>query len=541
MNIQITRTKNNATPITVKALSELTASGGGELHFETGEYHFYREGTAVQFFAVSNNSANDKYMAFPIIDAENITVDGHGSVFVFHEIVFPFMVSHSKNVTVRNITLDIGMSPLVNFRVHHRTDEGFYMDIDRKESPFFVENGTVYFNRETGVWNGGRHLLSLHAINRHQVQYLATGECASRDFNNLPAPLMKCDVTETPSGIYAKYRPDSPSHCGFGDEPLSAIIDGGRNVDLICIDRSENITVKDVTVARGIGMGIIGQLSKNILVDGFSTDTDRRKSGSQSLTADALHFVNCDGRLEIRSCVISDTMDDAVNVHGMYTTLSEITENGIRANIMHREQYFFNPYRKGDRLQFIDPESLNITAEFTVSKAVLNEENGRELALSGKFTYGAETVRSGFLIENPDRMPNLHMHHNRFNNFPHNRISGAGEILVENNEFSNCHAALLCLDLARYWYESGRVKHLVYRDNILTNCDTRGNGAFITIGVDGIPDEIAPGIHGHVEITGNRFSEIKGLAVKAGGVRELTVENNVFDTEKPISDIIRIS
>ena len=44
-----------------------------------------------------------------------------------------------------------------------------------------------------------------------------------------------------------------------------------------------------------------------------------------------------------------------------------------------------------------------------------------------------------------------------------------------------------------------------------------------------------------MEITGNRFSEIKGLAVKAGGVRELTVENNVFDTEKPISDIIRIS
>lgn len=539
MIIRISRTEANVTPAVVKAISELKSAGGGELHFEAGEYHFYREGAAMAFFAVSNNTANDKYMAFPIINAKNITVDGHGSVFIFHEILFPFMISHSENVTVRNITFELGMSPLVNFSIHDRDEDGFYMDIDRNESPFFVENGTVHFNRETGVWNGGKYLLSLHAINRHQVQYLATGVCADRDFSNLPAPLMKCHATETPDGIYLKYRPDSPSRCGFSDEPISAIIDGGRSVDLICIDRSENITVENVTVARGIGMGIIGQLSRNILVDGFSTETDLRKRGCQSLTADALHFVNCDGKLEIRNCVISDTMDDAINVHGMYTVASEISEDTLLASIMHREQYFFNPYRAGDRLLLIDPQSFEIKGEFILSSAALNTENGREITLKGKFTYGSESVRNGFLIENPDRMPDLHMHHNRFNNFPHNRISGAGEILVENNEFSNCHAALLCLDLARYWYESGRVKHLVYRDNILTNCDTRGNSAFIIIGIDGIPDEAAPKIHGHVEITGNRFSNIKGLAIRSGGVSELTVENNIFDTEK--TNIIAIN
>ena len=84
-----------------------------------------------------------------------------------------------------------------------------------------------------------------------------------------------------------------------------------------------------------------------------------------------------------------------------------------------------------------------------------------------------------------------------------------------------------------------REEHLVYRDNILTNCDTRGNSAFIIIGIDGIPDEAAPKIHGHVEITGNRFSNIKGLAIRSGGVSELTVENNIFDTEK--TNIIAIN
>ena len=127
MNITIRHTSHNATPEVVRALNEIKAAGGGELHFEAGEYHFFRDGAEKRFFAVSNNSANDKYIAFPIIGMENLTVDGHGSVFVFHEIVFPFMISQSKGIAIRNLTFDIGMSPLVNFKLHHRTERGFYI------------------------------------------------------------------------------------------------------------------------------------------------------------------------------------------------------------------------------------------------------------------------------------------------------------------------------------------------------------------------------------------------------------------------------
>ena len=536
MIITIRSLSSNATPEVVHALAAIKAAGGGELHFETGEYHFYKEGTKNEFYAISNNSANVKAMVFPIIDMENITVDGHGSAFVFHEVVFPFMISRSKNVTLRNMTVDLGMSPLVFFKLHGISEDGFYMDIDRKASPFFVENGSVFFERESGIWSGARHIISLHAIGRHRVQYLATGDCCLQKLDHLPAKLMKCDVTEAPDGIYVKYRPDTPSRCGYGEEMLSAIIDGGRSVDVICLDRSENITVTNVAVARGIGMGIIGQLSRNILIDGFSTNTERRKKGHQSLTADALHFVNCDGKLEIKNCVISDTLDDAINVHGMYTSLAKAEQDTLYATVMHREQHHFNPYREGDRLVLIDPQSYEIKAEFMVTSARIDAESGERVTVKGRFTYGYEEVNEGFLIENPDRMPHLHLHHNHFDTFPHNRVSGAGEILIEDNVFSNCHAALLCFDLAKYWYESGRVKHLVYRNNILDNCDVIGNGAFLQIGIPGISEELTPKIHGRIEIIGNRFSRIACQAVRASGVRELILENNVFDTER--EDII---
>ena len=83
MIITIRPLSSNATPEVIRALAALNATGGGELHFETGEYHFYKEGTKNEFFAVSNNSANVKAMVFPITDMENITVDRHGSEFVF--------------------------------------------------------------------------------------------------------------------------------------------------------------------------------------------------------------------------------------------------------------------------------------------------------------------------------------------------------------------------------------------------------------------------------------------------------------------------
>ncbi len=530
MIIQITPKNGNSTADVVSALEEIKKVGGGEIHFEKGEYHFYASGTHKEFYAVSNNSACDKNIVFPVIDMENVTIDGQGSHFVFHDVVFPFMISQSKNITIRNMLIDTGKSPLVEFRIHHKTDDGFYMDIDKNENPFHIEEGSLCFEREAGVVSGKERFLSLHAVGVHRVQYFATGDCKA-NMTNLPAPLMKCIASETENGIYAKYCEDSPSKCRFGEDVVTAIVDGGRNVDVICLDKSEKVTICNVTVARGIGMGIIGQISSDILIDGFSTDIGYHPSSYQTLTADSLHFVNCDGKLEIKNCKISDTMDDVVNIHGMYTVVTHWEKEKLFARIMHREQHFFNPYRPGDRLEIIDDTTFEVVSEFVVKNAYFNEESGTDIVMEGTFTYGDNRLSQNFRIENPDRMPDVHMHHNRFFNFPHIRMSGAGEMLVEDNHFSDCEAALLCLDLAPFWYESGRVKHLVYRNNILDDCNAHGKEEFIRIGIDGVEDEAAPKIHEKIEIYGNKFSKIKKFAVRASGLKELVFEDNIFDKE----------
>jgi len=520
----IKHTTDNATPIVIDALSRLRAAGGGELHLEAGEYHFYKEGSRREFFAVSNNSACDKYIVFPVIGMRDLVIDGHGATLVFHDVTFPFMISESKNITLRNLFCDTGVSPLVEFVVHDITDQGFCMDL---KDPYFVEDGSLMFRRESEIVSGKEEFFSLHALGRHAVQFFATGDCRA-DMSNLPARLMKCDVEKTETGIRATYRADCPDPIRYSEgETITAIIDGKRNVDVICLNRSENITLEQITVARGIGMGIVGQLTTNISVDGFSTDIGYHQGAHQTLTADSLHFVNCDGKLEVKNCTISDTMDDIINVHGMYTSVTGVEETVLHSAIMHQEQRFFNPYRAGDRLVLINNETFDIVAEFVVEASELI--SGTEIITRGQFTYGREAVQAGFWIENPDRMPDVHLHHNRFYNFPNIRLSGGGEILVEDNHITRGSSALLCFDLARYWYESGRVKHLVYRNNRLESCSGR---AVLRIGIDGVGDEVAPKIHERIEITGNTFSDVSRHAVVAGGVKELVIENNTFDTER---------
>ena len=531
MMIHISPVQRNTTPAVLQALADLKAAGGGTLNFEKGEYHFFREGTRTEFMGISNNSACEKPMVFAILNAENIVVDGNGSVFVFHDVVFPFMISGSRNIVLRNMILDTGRSPLVEFRIHDRTDEGFHMDIDRGANPFFVEDGSLCFQRESEIVSGRHEFFSLHALGRHQVQYFATGDCQA-DMTNLPAPVMKCDVFETENGIYARYRSNTPSRCGFEDSTVSSIIDGKRNVDVICLNRSEDIEISNITVARGIGMGVIGQLSRNIHIDGFSTDIGFHTGSYQTLTADSMHFVNCDGALEIRNCTISDTMDDIINVHGMYTSVTAADENTLCSAIMHQEQRFFNPYRPGDRLVIINSLTFEPVAEFLVDSSRFREGSGAEIVTKGRFSFGAERIQTGFWIENPDRMPDVHLHHNHFYNFPHIRLSGGGTILVEDNRIADCSSALMCLDLARYWYESGRVRHLVYRNNILDNCNGRGGSEFIRIGIDGVDSKEAPKIHERIEIVGNRFSNIRQYAVNASGVKELIIQDNIFDAER---------
>ena len=516
----------NITPFVIDALEQLLSSGGGILCFEKGEYHFYEQGAKEEFYGVSNNSAGVKKIAFPIVGFDGLTIDGGGSVFVFHEKVFPFVVSFSRPITIRDIIFDRILPSSSSFDVFHQSPQGFQLMIDEKKVPYTVKDGVVCFHRENRDFSTAEKKLSLHKVGAHDVTYLFVGD-SSDSTENLPAPYMLTDAEAVDNGIYFRYRADTPVKYDAQTKQVHTVLDGGRDIDLIFLNQSNDILVRNATVRRGIGMGIIGQLSEDIEIDQFCTDVEHYGELS-TLTADSMHFVNCRGYLNIHDCSISHTMDDVINVHGMYTSVKQVNREKLVVGIMHQEQAYFNPYLQGDCLSIIDPETLDIVATYQVEAAELSGD-GRCVTLQGEVEGDIALIRQGYLVENPGRMPDLHLHHNHFSHFPRIRLSGGGEILVEHNIIENCCCALYASDLQEYWYESGRIRNLVFRYNQLDHCNSMGGESFIEVEVSGFDRERAPEVHRKVSILNNTVKHIKNSFIKAAGVQELVLQDNVFN------------
>ena len=516
----------NYTPRVREAIEELGACGG-VIKFEEGEYHFYREGALKVFLPVSNNDLCDKHVVFPIFDKKSIKIDGGGANFVFHEVTFPFAVTNSSNITFSNFTVDTAVTPVGVFTIGKVSDEGFYFGIDKEKTPYFIEDGALIFKREYGERSGKERMFGLHGISQWGVQYLFTGECKSSK-ENLPAKYVCVDAEEREDGLFLKYREENEYPIRYDEGAgVSSILDGGRDVDVMFFADSDTVKIENITVRRGIGMGVIAQFTKDIEIDGFRTD-ESFHSGGSTLTADSMHFVNCSGTLEIKNCEITHTMDDAINVHGAYTRVMAVNGDTVTVKIGHQQQYFVNPYKAGDTIFSLSDKSFDYTARLTVLDSHLSRD-GASIDIKVGLLDGKVTV--GELIESPYRMPAVHIHDNRFYHYPHLRISGAGDIVIENNTFEYAIAALLGKDLAKYWYESGRIKSLIFRNNVLKDCNALAGISFITVDVDGVAHENTPKIHERVEIYSNRFEGIKDRAITVAGVKELIIRDNDFASE----------
>ena len=253
----------NATPFVVKQLKEL-AENGGMLCFEPGTYHFYEDGALSGFFAPSNNLSGTKKVCFPLLDAQNITVDGGGSVFVFHGKAFPFIVSECSDITLKNFTCDTALPSVAAIKITEKTEEGFCAVIDRKKSPFRTENGHLIFELESGVLSTEAGKVSLHSLDRININYLYAGD-AAQDKTGLAAPFMDTDAFDLGDKIYFRYREDTRISCPYEiGERVVINLEEKRERAVFFFENSERVTVENVTIRRGGGMGIIAQLCTDV-------------------------------------------------------------------------------------------------------------------------------------------------------------------------------------------------------------------------------------------------------------------------------------
>ena len=505
----------NATSALVKALREVPE--GGCVTLEKGVYHFYREGAWEQYLAPTNNHNGVKAIALPFFGRKNVTLEGNGAELLFHDRLFPGVVSGCQGITLRNFSVDFAFPRYAVGKVWAGGEDGFGLEFDEDQGDFSLENGCLAF-RAGSQWRTTAQVKFFlwDPSGKNGVCFFVAGE--TRDpLTNLPAGVIRCDAESAGNRrVFFRYRPGSLKKQYAPGDVILVSHDENRENDVFFLEDSSQVRLENIEIFRGAGMGVIGQMCRDVSLEKVRIGVRPGRRELRSITADAYHFVHCDGLLSMKSCTARNTLDDAVNIHGIYTRLEWTEGRRARAQIGHHEQYGFLPYRPGDTLRLIRPDGEEREGRWVVESAQLTRDGtGIELTFANDCPG-----ENGDYLENPDRMPEITIEGCAFEACPRVLISSSKPTRIRNN-FFRLEAGLSIIDGMQYWYEAGPVEDVTLADNVFDNDLCALGRAAVTIYVDGESGRIRR--HRNIRLRGNQFLHCAKI-VEASQVEHLTIE-----------------
>lgn len=239
---------------------------------------------------------------------------------------------------------------------------------------------------------------------------------------------------------------------------------------IFCCD-SADVTCSNVTVLSCHGMGFIAQTSRDIRLDGFHT---RRPEGlAYSAVADATHFVDCDGSVTVENCVFEGQLDDALNIHGMYTRVIGVEKDALFLREMHRDATGIRIFRDGDSIQVLDQKTLIPFVERVIRKVEYINSEVIRLELEPLSPVTADNagcvpepeIKPGQVVENISHNVSLTFRHNivRGNRARGMLIASRGRTVIEDCYFHTSGAAVLFEANGEYWFESGGTRDVTIR------------------------------------------------------------------------------
>ena len=508
----------NATVSVAEALKKVRPDMDNYIHFEKGVYHFYRAGSHRGFFSPSNNSIGEKDVVFPLLNMQNVTVDGNGSTFVFGDRVLPFVIQNSHHVVCKGFTIDFSFQQYCQAVVTESNDSRFVLSVNQQDSPYTVADNHVLFQYGSDTLSTKDRPLFATDMSDPYVPkaYIFTG-AQGGDGKNMPARAQFTRAAAEADKIAFYYHTDSP-RVKYGKNDVLVCGNDGRETGLFFAENSSNLRFEEITAYRGAGMGLIAQMCENITIDRMVVQPSPNRNDYVSITADILHFVYCTGQLTVRNCILAAALDDALNVHGNYTLCSELlSDRSVRLHSYHAGTV---PFRPGDRAVFVDSKDGSHTAEAEV-KSIQSDPDGQ---LTVTFADALPTaVSAGMLVDSPDRMPTLLFENNYVFDCPTIRISTSKPVIVRGNDINTNTHGIYISDEMRYWHEAGPTRDVLIENNRFGD---RCGGNSITVYSEGA--ERNKRTHGKLCIRGNRFALPKERAMSVAFTEQLITENNSF-------------
>lgn len=504
---------SNPTLSLTLAIEECRREKKKELILPRGTYTLTPDHAPSRPMSISNHDTYG-YTSVGLLleDMEDFVLDGNGSTVIADGVMVTVGILRCANVTVKNLTLKAlhTMRGEAVVTAHH--EDGFEVrftnDID-----YVLRDGWVYYRDPYGH-EDRHHYYMIIGREGEEGRYLPeTRETFRTDFT----------FEEVGERTLRLHNPPFVPEIGM----RLIMAPGDRHGCTLFVEDSKNVQIEDVTVTSSYGMGLLAQISENVIVERMRIEPE--EGTTYSTANDATHFVNCRGSVVVRDSFFDGMLDDALNVHGLYARIDRVDPTGLLVRDMHPGAKGQAIYRKGDQVAVMDKKLLIPTKTMTVSEVVPINADVTYL----KVVESTEGVLPDMTLEELCGSPEVLFENNTVQ---HNRargilLAGKKKTVIRNNLFRSPGASIMFESNGDYWYESGGVCDVLIEENTFESCGICLHAWGKSV-ITGSPRKEFDGknyYHGTIAVERNRFIGCPRSLSRLANVKRVIFRDNEID------------
>ena len=508
----------DATESVNKAIEASKKQSQAILNFPKGRYDFWPDSAAETHYYISNTSSEAEFpvknqrVGLYLKGMKNLTIEGNGSVFIFHGKMITWVIDGSEQVRIQNLSVNYerpGMSEMTLKEVTATT----VIAAVHPDSKFDIIDGRLEWYGEK--WMAKNHYAALVRPDKGML------------LHSTWQPFLKSRA-EIISPLTVKFTGDFSQFAGQPGEVLT-IRDRYRDYVGAFINRSKNITLYNLHMYYMQGLGIVSQFSENLNYDSVFVEPEKGRGRVIASSADGMQFSGCKGQIIINNCRFNGLHDDPINVHGTHLKISEIVSpTMLKLRFMHPQTYGFEAFIAGDTVAYLHPASLQIFGQGMIKTAKLISEH--EMLIEMQKPFGND-IKVGDAFENITWTPSVTIKNSRFESTltRGTLITTRRKVIIENNVYYRTgNQAILIENDALGWFESGPVADVTIRNNIFEECGFNSFPNNYIIDINPQNHLLIPKyyVHKNIHIENNIFKVYDYPLLSARSTNGLTFVNN---------------
>jgi hypothetical protein len=515
-------TRENAVKKVQQALALCKTKKHPVLFFEKGRYDFWPQYTVEKEYYESNTTAiNPKRCATWIYNFDNLVVDADGSDFIYHDRVQPFTIDSSRNISIKNVSINWDIPLTAQAVVKDTTKDYIDIQIDTIANPYIIEEDKIVFVGE-GWKSKWWETMEFQFDTRLIVPQTGDAGVFGNGWENYKAEKLSNGIIRL---HYSFIRKPAPAN-------VIVMRHNERDHAGIFIVNSKNVQLDKINIYHTAGLGVLSQYSENLSFSYLRVVPDKAKGRYYSGHDDGCHYSNCKGKIVVDHSEFEGLMDDPINVHGTAVQVIEKkSPTQLLCRFMHEQSVGMKWAEPGDSIAFINHENMQsfaygVIADFT---AISKED----FIISFRSPVPSALIVKDAL-ENISWTPDLTIVNSLFsvNRARGILVSTPGKVVIENNTFESSGSAILIAGDANQWFESGAVKDVVIRKNNFKDACLTSMYQF-SEGIISIDPEIPKlniktPFHRNITITENSFHPYDYPVLYAKSVDGLNFSDNII-------------